>query len=71
MGRRVAERVSREAILREEGYLYFLGKDGYLWRIPTKLNTTGTKARVGTERIVREADYMYSLARTGSSPVRE
>jgi rubrerythrin len=61
----LAERVGRERILREEGYLYFLGKDGYVWKTPTKLNKDGRKARVGSEKINREDDYMYFLDKSG------
>jgi hypothetical protein len=61
----MAERVSRERVDRVPGYLYWLARDGYLWRTPTKLNTTGTKSRVGTERIVRENGYFYFLDKDG------
>lgn len=61
----MAERVSKEAIKRERGYLYYLGKDGYLWKTPTKLNKSGKKARVGSEVISREAGYMYFLDKKG------
>jgi predicted enzyme related to lactoylglutathione lyase len=61
----VAERVGKEAIKRERGYLYYLGKDGYLWKTPTKLNKAGKKARVGTEVISREDGYMYFLDKKG------
>lgn len=61
----MAERVTEERIKREKGYLYYLGKDGYLWRTPTKLNKSGTRARVGTEKIAREDGYMYFLDKEG------
>jgi hypothetical protein len=61
----VAERVGREQILRQDGYLYFLGKDGYLRKTPTKLNKDGRKARVGSEKINREDGYMYFLDKAG------
>ena len=55
----MAERVGNEKIEREEGYLYYLGKDGYVWRVPMKSNKEGTKERVGTEHIEREEGYLY------------
>ncbi|MDP3443478.1 MAG: hypothetical protein Q8T08_11530, partial [Ignavibacteria bacterium] len=39
-----------EEILRERGYLYFIGKDGYVWAAPMKHNKTGKKKKVGTEK---------------------
>lgn len=61
----MAERVGRERIVREAGYLYYLGKDGYIWKIPTKLNPSGRKARIGNERIARLDGYMYFLGQDG------
>lgn len=61
----MAERVGRERIQREQGYLYFLGKDGYVWRLPIKSNPSGTKLRVGTEKIAREEGCMYFLDQDG------
>ena len=57
----MAERVGNERIEREDGYLYYLGKDGYVWRVPMKSNKTGTKERIGTEHIEREKGYFYFI----------
>jgi hypothetical protein len=61
----MAERVGKEQIKREKGYLYYLGKDGYLWRTPTKVNKRGRKSKVGTEKVKREYGYMYFLDKKG------
>jgi len=61
----MAERISEEKIEREDGYLYYVGKDGYVWRTPMKSNLEGTKARVGTEKIEREEGYLYFLDKEG------
>lgn len=61
----MGQRIGKEQVKREKGYLYYLGKDGYLWKTPTKLNTKGKKAKVGTEKIVREEGYMYYLDKAG------
>ena len=63
----MAERVGKEQIKREKGYLYYLGKDGYLWKTPTKLDKSGKKARVGTQKLdIRAGDgYMYFLDKKG------
>jgi calcineurin-like phosphoesterase family protein len=41
-------KIGKEKIQREKGYLYFIGKDGYVWAAPMKYNTTGKKKKVGT-----------------------
>lgn len=61
----MAERIGDEKIRREEGYLYFLGKDGYVWRTPMKTNARGRKAKVGSERIKRDTGYLYFLDKGG------
>ncbi len=61
----MAERVTRERVDREDGYLYFLGKDGYVWRTPMKTNARGRKAKVGSERVQRAEGYLYFIDRSG------
>ncbi len=63
MGRRdtMGKRVSTVPIEREKGYLYYIAKDGYVWRVPTKVNTYGIKKKVGTEIIERKVGFMYYL----------
>ncbi|MGA3020340.1 MAG: hypothetical protein ABSD68_00095 [Candidatus Micrarchaeales archaeon] len=61
----MAERISDEKVNRENGYLYFLGKDGYVWRTPMKSNNRGRKARVGSEKISRTEGYLYFIDRAG------
>lgn len=61
----MAERIGKEQITREKGYLYYLGKDGYLWKTPTKLNKSGRKGKVGTEKISRADGYMYFIDQKG------
>ena len=43
----------KEKIQREKGYLYFVGKDGYLWATPMKHNKTGKKKKVSTEQVTK------------------
>jgi hypothetical protein len=45
--------LSRQPIQRQPGYLYYVGKDGYVWASPMKTNTGGEKHRVGNEQINR------------------
>ncbi len=61
----MAERVSKEAIKREEGYLYYLGKDGYVWQNPTRSNKSGRKARIGSEKVDRAQGYLYYVDSNG------
>ena len=61
----MAERIGKEKVERENGYLYYLAKDGYIWKAPTKLNKRGRKAKVGTEKFKRETGYMYFLDKKG------
>ncbi|MGB9719233.1 MAG: hypothetical protein ACPL06_01415 [Candidatus Anstonellales archaeon] len=61
----MAERIGKEKINREEGYLYFIGKDGYVWATPMKHNKSGKKKKVGNEKISKEEGYLYFLGKDG------
>jgi len=47
--------LSRQAIQKQPGYLYYLGKDGYVWASPMKHNKEGKAHRVGNEHVQRPA----------------
>jgi hypothetical protein len=49
----------------ESGFLYFIGKDGYVWAAPMKHNKTGKKKKVGTEKIAKEKGHMYYIGKDG------
>ena len=61
----MAERVGKEKISREDGYLYFLGKDGYAWRTPMKTNSRGRKSKVGGEKVSRQDGFLYFIDKSG------
>lgn len=61
----MAERIGSEKLKREDGYLYYLGKDGYVWRTPMKTNRRGRKSKIGSERIRREEGYLYFIDKNG------
>lgn len=61
----MAERIGSEKLDREDGYLYFLGKDGYVWKTPMKTNTRGRKGKVGSEKVKREQGYLYFIDKSG------
>ena len=46
-------KISKQPIRKEPGYLYYLGKDGYIWASPMKHNKGGKKHRVGIEKLQR------------------
>jgi outer membrane protein assembly factor BamB len=62
MGRKIGS----ERIDRQDGYLYFVGKDGYVWRVPMKHNKRGTKKRVGSEKIAKEKGFLYYVGSDGA-----
>jgi hypothetical protein len=62
---KMAQKVSSERIERDDGYLYYLGKDGYVWKTPMKMNTRGRKAKVGSEKISREDGFLYYIDGNG------
>lgn len=61
----MSEKIGREAIERENGYLYYLGKDGYVWQSPMKSNSRGKKKRIGNEKIEREDGFLYFIDKKG------
>lgn len=61
----MGQRIGKEKIDREEGYLYFVRKDGYVWAAPMKHKTGGRKKKVGNEKIMKERGYMYYLDKGG------
>jgi hypothetical protein len=54
-----------EKIVRESGYLYYVGKDGFVWAAPMKHNKRGRKKKVGKEKISKESGWMYYLGKDG------
>jgi hypothetical protein len=61
----MAEVMTSEKVQREDGYLYYLGKDGYVWRTPMKTNNRGRKSRVGSEKVARADGYLYYIDKKG------
>ena len=41
----MGKKIGSEKIDREDGYLYYLGKDGYVWKSPMKHNKKGKKGK--------------------------
>lgn len=61
----MGSKVGSEKINREDGYLYYVGKDGYVWAVPMKHNKAGRKKKVGSERITKEDGFMYYVGKDG------
>ena len=61
----MGQRIGKEKVEREDRYLYYVGKDGYVWRAPMKNNPGGSKKKVGGEKIGKEAGWMYYLDKAG------
>jgi hypothetical protein len=61
----MGKKVGSERIDREDGYLYYVGKDGYVWAAPMKHNKRGRKKKVGSEKIDKERGFMYYLGKDG------
>lgn len=61
----MGEKIGKEKITREKGYLYFIGKDGYVWKNPMKSNKSGKKAKVGTELVKKEKGFLYYVSKEG------
>jgi hypothetical protein len=59
----MGEQVGTEKIEREEGKLYYVNKEGYVYSVGFKRK--GSKKKVSTQPIVREEGYMYYLDKSG------
>ena len=57
--------MTKEKVGREDGYLYYLGKDGFVWRTPMKNNPRGRKSKVGSEKVSRSEGYLYFIDKSG------
>ncbi len=61
----MSEKMTSEAVDRESGYLYYLGKDGFVWKTPMRSNKSGRKEKVGREKVEREEGYLYFIDKEG------
>ncbi len=61
----MGQKIGSEKVKRENGFLYYIGKDGYVWAAPMKHNKTGRKKKVGTEKVEKQKGYMYYLGKDG------
>ena len=65
----MAEKVKTVGVTKESGYLYYLGKDGHVWR--SKMARAGQKggqaAKVADAGVVRESGYLYFIDKKGDA----
>jgi hypothetical protein len=61
----MVQRMGKERIARKAGYLYYVGRDGYVWQVPMKTTRGGKKQRVGSEKIVKADGFLYFLDKAG------
>lgn len=61
----MGKKVSSEKISREDGYLYYVGKDGFVWAAPMKHNKSGRKKKVGGEKVDKRSGFMYYVGKDG------
>ena len=63
----MAEKVKTVGVRKESGYLYYLGKDGNVWR--SKMARAGQKggsaAKVADAGVRRESGYLYFIDKQG------
>lgn len=64
----MAKKIAKLKLKREKGYLYYLGKDGHIWRSPMKRGTKKTKPKaqlVSQTAIKRVYGYLYFIDKDG------
>lgn len=63
----MAQKVAKVGVKREEGYLYYIGKDGNVWR--AKMARAGKKGgkpeKVASGGVKKEKGYLYFLDKQG------
>lgn len=63
----MAEKVKTVGVKKESGYLYYLGKDGNVWR--SKMARAGQKGgdagKVADAGVSRESGYLYFIDKDG------
>ena len=63
----MAEKVQTVGVNKESGYLYYLGKDGHVWRskMARAGQSGGGAAKVADAGVSREAGYLYFIDKQG------
>ena len=61
----MGHKVGDEKVNRENGFLYYIGSDGYVWAAPMKHNKSGKKKKVSSKKVEKRKGYMYYLGKDG------
>jgi|TARA_B100000676_G_C17916747_1_gene753115 hypothetical protein len=63
----MAEKVASTGVKKEKGYLYYLGKDGNVWRSQMARGDSkgGSAAKVADAGVTRESGYLYFIDKDG------
>jgi hypothetical protein len=59
------EELVSDEIYKEDGYVYSLEDDGFVWKTPTTENPRGRRVKITTERIKNEEDFQYYINKEG------
>jgi len=63
----MAEKVKTVGVKKESGFLYYLGKDGHVWR--SKMARSGQKggdaSKVADAGVTRESGFLYFIDKNG------
>ena len=64
----MAEVVKETGVTQESGYLYYLGKDGHVWRsqMARAGKGGGNAEKVADAGVTREAGYLYFIDKNGN-----
>ena len=61
----MSERIGKEKIARKPGYLYFVGRDGFVWQVPMRATRGGKKIKVGSEKVAKKDGFLYFVDKAG------
>ena len=64
----MAEKVSTTGVSKDKGYLYYLGKDGNVWRSQMARGDKkgGSAEKVADANVTRESGYLYFIDKGGN-----
>lgn len=63
----MAEKVATTGVKKEKGYLYYLGKDGNVWRSGMARGSSGggNAEKVADSNVTREKGFLYYIDKDG------
>ena len=63
----MADKVKSSGVTKEKGFLYYLGKDGNVWRSKMARGASkgGSAEKVATANVSRESGFLYFIDKDG------